>query len=549
MPPGRPGHRAPLLWLLLPLMAGLAAGRLADAPVGALAAVALAAAGVALACARSVRPWALRCWPAAIALALAAAGAASYHARLARPMSWETLPPREARLTVRLDQMFTPRADGRRAGGLGTVTGAEPHLRDLVGRRVYCSLNLPAGAPPPLPSTEVRALGVLELLPRHPPAGGFTSYLANAGINFTFTRARLLATVTPASRYRRFCHAAEGRFHAILGAGLADQPALAAVLRAMMLGHRQEMNAEQQELFLHSGTMHLFAISGLNVTAIAVSVQILLALVRVPRLPAAAVGLALLWLYVDITGASTSAVRAFLMSTLFIASMSLRQPGNPVSALAASALLVLLLDPMQLFGAGFQMSYGIVAVLLLLGVPLAEAMLGRWPLFASLPEADWGWMRHRASHGWRWLLGMAGIGLATSLVGAISGIQFFQLFTPGAVAVNLVLIPASTLVIGAGFLSLLCGLAGLAAGSVLFNHAGALLLWFMDFLLRGALVVPGVYRAAQFRAPWMGPALLAGLLAVCLMGYAGRWQGKHGGFWPPFVFVVLGLLVTVRLGP
>ena len=61
---------------------------------------------------------------------------------------------------------------------------------------------------------------------------------------------------------------------------------------------------------------------------------------------------------------------------------------------------------------------------------------------------------------------MIGIGLASSLVSTVSSLQFFGLFTPGALAVNLVLIPISTLVIGAGFLSLLCGLVGFTAGSV-----------------------------------------------------------------------------------
>ena len=363
------------------------------------------------------------------------------------------------------------------------------------------------------------------------------------------TRGRWLGEAAPPSRYARFCQAAEQRFYTILGTGLADEPPLAAVLRAMMLGQKQEMSDEQQELFMHSGTMHLFAISGLNITAIALSVQILLALLSLPRLAAAAVSLAALWLYVDITGASPSAVRAFVMSAVFIASFSLRRPGNALAALAASALLILLLEPMQLFGASFQMSYGIVTVVRLLGLPLTEAMQARWPLFASLPEAAWGRVRHVAAWLWRGFLGMVGIGLATSLVSTLSTVQFFQLLTPGSLAINLVLIPISTLVIGAGFLSLVCGLVGCMAGSVLYNHAGALLAWLMDFLLRAALAVPGVYRTAQFRAAWLGPAGHAALLALCLAGYAWHWRRERGGFWPPFIFVGLLLLLGVNLGP
>jgi len=548
MSSGGHGQRAPLLWLLLPFMAGLAAGDLVDFPVLPLLAGALVPAVAAVVLAwrggTSARWW----WPPTLGLMVMLAGAAYFHWRLDRPAEWKDLPPREARLTIRVTQLFAPVAGRLRVTGLGVIAEAGPQPRQLVGQRLYFSLNAPPNAGPPLRSSEIAGVGVIELLPRHPAGEGFAGYLASAGINFKFTRGRVLGEVKPPSRYQRFCDAAEQRFHAILGAGLADQPALAAILRAMMLGQKQEMSEEQQKLFMHSGTMHLFAISGLNITVIALSAQILLALLRVPRLAGAALSLAALWLYVDITGSSPSAVRAFAMSALFIAAFALRRPGGALATLATSALLILLLEPMQLFSASFQMSYGIVAVLLLLGAPLADAMVARWPLFAALPEATWRWYQWLADQVWRAFLGMVGIGLASSLVSTISTIQYFQLFTPGSLAVNLVLIPLSTLVIGAGFLSLLCGLAGFIAGSVLFNHAGLLLVWLMDFLLRAAMAVPGVYQTARFRAPWMGPTILALVLATCLTGCAWHWRRERGGFWPPFILGALLLILGAKFG-
>ncbi|MDD2765626.1 MAG: ComEC/Rec2 family competence protein [Opitutaceae bacterium] len=549
MNPGRPGHRAPLLWLLLPLMAGLATGKACAAPSAWLLASAALMATVAMFLAAGHRWFARHAWPVFLSLTVIPAGAAYFQLRLDRQSAWESLPPREARLRLRVERTFPQPGGGKRTTGFAVVTGTDAHLRDLAGQRLYFSLQLPPGRPPPLRSAEIQAIGLLDPLTRLRHSEGFDAYIVNAGMAFKFTRGRLLGEAAPPSRYQRFCHAAERRFHAILGTGLAGQPALAAILRAMMLGQKQEMSEAQQELFMHSGTMHLFAISGLNVTAVALSVQTLLILLRLPRLVAAGAGLAALWLYVDITGTSPSAVRAFLMCALFIVSFSLRRPGNALAALTASALLILLLEPMQLFSASFQMSYGIVAVLLLLGWPLAGQLQARWPLFAALPEAAWGWHRRLANWIWRALLGMLGIGLAAALVSTVSSIQFFQLFTPGALLVNLLLIPLSTLVIGAGFLSLLCGLAGCSAGSAIFNHAGALLLWLMDASLRSALTVPGVYQAAQFRAAWLGPVFLAGLMAACLAGYAWHWRRERGGFWPPFVLVALLLILGVKSAP
>ena len=547
MSPGRPGHRAPLGWLLLPFMTGLAAAKLIELPATPLLIAAVILTPAAAACAWSRHRLARRLWPFPLAAFVTLAGAAYFHLRLERPPAWTGMPPREAQLTLRIGRLFPSSADRRRVGGLAVVTAAGMHLGDVVGQRLFFSLNQPAGDPP-LRSSEVTAIGVLELLPRRPAGGGFSGYLADAGINFQFTRGRLLAVVTPPDGYHRFCDHAARRLHQLLRTGLDDHRVLAGIFGAMVLGQTQDLSAEQKGLFMRSGTLHLFAISGQHISVIALCLEGLLLLLRVPRLITALATLILLWLYVDITGASPSAVRAFVMCALVIIAFTLRRPGGGLAALVASALLVLLADPMQLFSASFQMSYGIVAALLLLGTPLAEAMQARWPPFADLPEASWRWHHRGRAWIWRQLLGLVGLGLAATLVSAVTSVQFFHLFTPGALLANLALIPTSSLVIAAGFMSLLCGLPGFAAGGALFNHAGALLLWLMDQLVRAAVAVPGLFFPARFRVDWLGPAGHAALLAVCLAGYARRWRPDRGGFWPPFVLVALLLLFGVRFG-
>ncbi len=547
MTPGRPGHRAPLCWLLLPFMVGLAAAKCLEPPATPLLIAAACLVPAAGAGAWTARPRARWVWPVAMAAVVALAGAAYFQLRRHRLPQWEQLPPREAVLTIRIDRLFPPPPDRRRASGLATVTAAGKHLRDLEGQRLFFSLNRSPGDEP-LRSSEVSGIGVLELLPRHPPGGGFAAYLANAGINFQFTRGRLLGGVTPANGYNRFCHSAASRLHRLLQAGLDDHRVLAGIFSAMVLGQTQDLSAEQKGLFMRSGTLHLFAISGQHISVIALCLGSVLVMLQMPRPVAALVGLVLLWLYVDITGASPSAVRAFVMCALVTAAFTFRLPGGALAALVASALLVLLAEPMQLFSPSFQMSYGIMAALILLGLPLAEAMQARWPAFADLPEVSWRW--HHRWRAWirRRLLEVVGLGLAATLVSALTSVQFFNLFTPGALFANLALIPASSLVIGAGFVSLVCGLSGFTAGGVLCNHAGALLLWLMDQLVRAAVAVPGLFFPARFRTDWIGSAGLAALLAVCVAGYARGWRREAGGFWPPFVLVALLLACGVRFG-
>ena len=370
------GHRAPLLWLLLPYMAGLAIGKAGDfLPVSwllALALVAVLIAGAALI--MGGRRAAL--WGPALISAMVVAGAASYALHRLRLATWETLPPREASLGLQVDRVFVP-ADPKRASGLATIVRAAPHLRELIGQPIYFSLNLRAGEAPPIRSALVTATGILVTLPRNPPAETFDGYLAGAGINFRFTRGRLTAEDRPAHPYYRFCAELGKRCHELLGLGIeTKRPALAGLLRAMMLGTTHDLSTEQHTLFMQSGTMHLFAISGLNIGVIAGVLQAGLLLLRFPGWARFVVGAGLLWVFVDVTGAAPSAIRAFAMAVFIQAAFVFRRPANMLAALVASALVVLLVAPLQLFSASFLMSYAIVAALLVLGLPLGVGLVG-----------------------------------------------------------------------------------------------------------------------------------------------------------------------------
>lgn len=536
------GHRAPLLWLVLPLILGLAAARAAPPIPAALpaAAAALFAALTAFAHARAPR-----FWPFALAASLVAAGAARYALERARIEAWESLPPREARLSLRIDRIFA-QANAQKASGLATVTRSPTHLGDLTGQRLYFSLTLQRDEPPPIRSAIVQTVGVLATLPHRPRDGTFDAYLAAAGMNFKLTRARMLAHEQPASAYHRFCAEAAARFSSILAAGVAEKrPELAAILRAMLLGQKHELDGEQDALFMRSGTMHLFAISGLHIGMIAVALHALLRLLRLPRRVCLAGGLGTLWLYVEITGGTPSAVRAFIMAALMETALALHAPRNPLAALAASALVVALLWPLQIFSASFQLSYAIVSALLLLGLPLADFWEQRWRPLRDLPVAAWRWHHRMIEAARRKAVTALGIGVASTLVSTIMGILFFKLFTPASLLANLILIPVAMLVILAGFASLVCGLCGLHAGSVLFNHAAVLILWGVDAVVRIAVATPGTWRAAHFGTPWHGHAALLILIMTLLLGYAAGWRRSLGGWWPPFIVVALTLLLAV----
>jgi competence protein ComEC len=476
---------------------------------------------------------------------LIAAGSGRYAAERNRLPDWDQLPVREARLGLEIDRVFAGAAADR-CSGLATVFEAEPHLRELVGQRMHFSLQLQPGESAPVRTARVAATGLLAVIPRAAAAGSFDQFLYAAGMNFRLNRGRILAEARPAYGYYRWCAAAADRCRAILSLGIDPAwPDLAALLRAMMLGETHELSEAQHEAFLRAGAMHLFAISGMNITVIASALTWLLLHLRLSPRVRFVLATVVVWVFVDITGGSPSAVRACLMSILLAAALTFHQPANPLAALAATAGIILLVAPLQLFSASFVMSYAIVFALMGLGAPLATAWQARVALWSHLPRASWPVWRQWVERAWLGLIGAIAAGTAATLVGVLTGVQYFHLLTPAAMAANLVLIPVAGFATLAGFAALLCGAIGAAVPASICNHAAILLLSLIDLVVRGTAALPGAAVPADYRASWIATAALAALLASIAWGYAQGWRTRAGGWWPPFAVVGLTLACGV----
>lgn len=550
MPSPASHFRAPLLWLLVPLMAGLTAARLWPAPAFGLTPLTVLAGLAAVAagwCARRTGPRAFFAWGTGLVVAAGLGGFVLLHARHPGLQPAAARPPREVTVTIRVLQTFPAAPTARSLTGLGEITAAGEPDHELLRRRVYFSAIRRVSLPP-LRSGRYVIRGVIEPLPPATAGADFNDYLANLGIHQRITRAQLISEAAPPGWFQGFCTRVEARWEGILRHGLEARPQAASLYLAMLLGEKAELSNAQQEAFMRSGTFHIFSISGLHVAVIAGALYSTCGLLRLPRRPAVVLSLAGLWLYVQITGASSPALRAFLMIAFLLASQVFRLPGNALAALTAAALATLLLDPLQLFSTGFQMSYTVVLALIVMGRPLAEKWVAAWRPFALLPRVSWRWRHHAVEWCGRKLLFAAAGCWTAFLASTPSGIGYFQLLAPGSLLANLVIIPLSGVTIWAGFVSLLAGLAGLLPLSAVGNAFAALTIVLMDWLLRLGTGLPGMWFEAHYRAAWLAPASLVAMSAVLLAGAAGRWAPRHGGYWPPAVALGLLLILGVKFG-
>ncbi len=533
--------RAPLLWLLLPFMAGLA---LAEATAATARFTWPVAAGLGTAVATAAMGRKKEsAWAVAVVLLAGTAGYLWLPLRDPAGGTWE-FPPREVDVEMEVEQLFPPTPQRKTFSGLARIITAEGPAAPLAGQRVYFSAIKRVSVLPDV-SGRYTYRGLIENVPRGAAAEGFDRYLDGLGVRLRLARGHVIAETRPPTAFRQFCERAQARLHGILLRGLEKRPDLASVYAAMLLGEKALLSPEQEAAFMRSGVFHIFSISGLHVGVIAGAILSAMKLLRLPARAGRITGLVVLWLYVQVTGGSVPAERAFLMIAFYLLAKIVRLPGNALAALAGAALVTLLGDPRQLFSTGFQMSYAVVTALVIMGAPLAERAQAAWRPWSFLPEAEWGWWRHAWRWIVRWLLAALAVTWTATLASTPSSIGNFGLFSPGALVANLIVIPLSSLALVAGFVALLAGLLGAGPAVVLMNHAAALVIVVMDWLVRRGTALPGVYFEAEFRAPWLGAAALVAVLASMAGATHSRWR-RHALLWLPPLVVASLLIFGVK---
>lgn len=294
------------------------------------------------------------------------------------------------------------------------------------------------------------------------------------------------------------------------------------LLWAMTLGWRTALTDEVTEPFMRSGTMHLFAISGLHIALVA---GVLVSLLRVARVPRGATGLAavpLLWFYAAATGWQPSAVRATVMMSVVILGWALHRPGQLLNSLAAAALLILVWEPRQLFQAGFQLSFTVVLSLALVLPPLVRVRDRWWrhdPLLPAELLPRWR----------RWLdpvVRGVTFSLAVSLAAWLGSLpliaHYFHLLTPVSLPANLLVVPLGSLALMSAVGALACG-DWLPVLTGLFSHGA----WFwMSSMIRVSAWAAGLPHAF-FYVPDPGWPAMAVYYAA-LIGLASGWAWRPG---------------------
>jgi competence protein ComEC len=285
----------------------------------------------------------------------------------------------------------------------------------------------------------------------------------------------------------------------------------------LMLDWKAPLTTEVEEPFMRAGTYHILAVDGLRIGLLAAIGLGLLRLLQLPRPVCGVVLFPILWFYADLTGWPASAVRATIMVSVMIAGWALRRPADLINSLCAAALIILVWQPQQLFQAGFQLSFLVVACIALIVPPVNEWLQRK--LFSGdplLPDTLQPRLPALLYVPAKYLVETFSLSFAAWAGSIPLAACYFHLFTPVSVLANCVVVPATALALVSGMGSLLAGgwWPGLAG---IFNNAT----WALMKFILGFSGWAATWPDGNFNAAAPSPAACAFYYAAIFMVVTG----------------------------
>jgi len=213
-----------------------------------------------------------------------------------------------------------------------------------------------------------------------------------------------------------------------------------AVAAAILIGYDDTLPQQLRNSYVAAGSMHILCVSGMHVGVVFMVFSYMLAFIGKKKnwqnILRQSLLLSLIWVYALLAGLAPSILRATIMLSFVILGNILNRKGILLNSLAASAFLLLIVNPANLFDIGFQLSY--VAVV---GIVVLQKQI--YCLF---------YIKNRiADKIWE----LTSVSLAAQIATAPFSIFFFHQFPTYFCLSNLFMTPISTIVIVGGMLMLL----------------------------------------------------------------------------------------------
>ncbi|HPK05273.1 MAG TPA: ComEC/Rec2 family competence protein, partial [Bacteroidales bacterium] len=212
-----------------------------------------------------------------------------------------------------------------------------------------------------------------------------------------------------------------------------------AVVTALVLGMDDYLDNDTRKEFSSAGAIHILCVSGLHVGVIYMVLNALLFFLKRNKYARALRSLILLigiWFYAMLTGLAPAVLRAATMFSFVIIGTGIKRKAGVFNSLTVSAFILLLFNPFLIYNVGFQLSYAAVIAI----VAIQPTIYQIWRPKNKIADNIWG---------------ITTVSVAAQLGTAPLGLFYFHQFPNYFIITNLIAIPLATLILYAGFLSVI----------------------------------------------------------------------------------------------
>lgn len=226
-----------------------------------------------------------------------------------------------------------------------------------------------------------------------------------------------------------------------------------ATVGALTLGYKEDLDPAVKRRFQASGAAHVLAVSGLHTGILYALIIGLLTLGgrrkplhedRLGRCTLSLIVIVVMWGYAWLTGLTPSVVRAVVMVTLVEIGRMVYRRSVSLNTIAAAAVLILLVRPLDLFSVGFQLSFAATAAIVLIAKECERHLYWQETIKPRNPLLDW-------------LLGTVIVSIAAQLGTLPLTIYYFGYVSTYFLLTNLMVLPLVTVLVPCGFVSMLLG--------------------------------------------------------------------------------------------
>ncbi len=378
-------------------------------------------------------------------------------------------------------------ADPERGNQQKLVIELEPPYQGnvLVKEKAYPSFNYGDG---------IKIEGVIK----KPESQSYADYLAKNGIFGVVDYPKSeLVVVNQGSKIKTLLFEIKQKFVANFQKILPQEKA--AFLSGIILGERAEFSQELKDAMSKSGTTHLVALSGYNISIIVLALSGFLTCFFSRRLTFILTILTILG-FTIMTGAEASVIRAAIMGFIALLAGQIGRARSIRNAIVLAAFIMIIFNPMVLnFDVGFQLSF-----LALIGIVYLEPTL-RKILKINEDDGLLGWRKNFLT------TTSAQLAVAPLLI-----INFSQ-FSLSSLLANVLILEAIPITMFLGFIS-----GGIG---FIFRPISFILGWFMNLILGYELWIIEVFAKFSLPIKWAGTEM-AVIYYLILVGLV-IWEKKR----------------------